>query len=69
MDESKILNYLHENYFPEDFTFRFAVSGGQIVMRTLKDPKISLDINPYCTISVMASQGRLIIMIERQRPQ
>ena len=29
MDELKILNYLHENYFPEDSTFRFAGSGGQ----------------------------------------
>ena len=39
MDELKILNYLHENYFPEDSTFRFAGSGGQQVMRSLKDPK------------------------------
>ena len=39
MDELKILNYLHENYFPEDSTFRFAGSGGQQVMRNLKDPK------------------------------
>ena len=39
MDELKILNYLHENYFPEDSTFRFAGSDGQQVMRNLKDPK------------------------------
>ena len=28
MDEIKILKYLHENYFPEDSSFRFAESGG-----------------------------------------
>ena len=39
MDELKILKYLHENYFPEDSTFRFAGNGGQQVMRTLIEPK------------------------------
>ena len=39
MDELKILKYLHENYFPEDSTFRFAGNGGQQVIRTLAEPK------------------------------
>ena len=39
MDEIKILKYLHENYFPEDSSFRFAESGGQHVIRNLKEPK------------------------------
>ena len=29
MDELKILKYLHENYFPEDLTFRFAGNSEQ----------------------------------------
>ena len=49
MDEIKILKYLHENYSPEDSSFRFAgnnpnddkkiSSGGQHVIRNLKDPE------------------------------
>ena len=39
MNELKILKYLHENYFPEDSTFRFAGNGGQQVMRTLIESK------------------------------
>jgi len=38
MDEIKILKYLHENYFPEDTSFRFAETGGQHVIRNLKEP-------------------------------
>ena len=38
MDEIKILKYLHENYFPEDSSFRFAESGEQHVIRNLKEP-------------------------------
>ena len=39
MDEIKILKYLHENYIPNDYTFRFAESGRQHVIRNLKEPK------------------------------
>jgi len=38
-DEIKILKYLHENYFPEDSSSRFAESGGQHVIRNLREPK------------------------------
>ena len=38
MDEIKILKYLHENYIPEDSSFRFAEVGGQHVIRDLKKP-------------------------------
>ena len=72
MDEIKILKYHHENYFPEDSSFRFAESEGQHVMRNLQEPKISEMIIPpldlLCIINVMVSQGRLTIMTERQRP-
>ena len=38
LDEIKILKYLHENYIPGDSSFRFAETGGQHVIRNLKEP-------------------------------
>jgi len=45
MDEIKILKYLHENYFPEHSSFRFAESGGQHIIRNLKEP-VSISFRP-----------------------
>jgi len=46
MDEIKILKYLQENYFPEDSSFRFAESGGQLTIRNLKEPKYIPSFSP-----------------------
>ena len=55
-------------YFPTDFTFRFADSGGQQAMRNLKDPINIPGYKPPLYYQCDDSQERLTIMIERQRP-
>ena len=62
MDEIKILKYIQENYIPNDGTFRFAESGGQMLLDQSLQKKFSQSLNLPHTINVMNFLEKFIHM-------